>query len=217
MIGYEGNDPGICLFLASLQAGAPMPITSGQRVLELGCCEEDWLHEIGHARWPQTHFVGLDWRAPDVVDADGMVTRIRGNGLDPDRFAPESFDGIVSLSAVEHFGLGHYHDDPADVDGDTSIIANCWKWLKPGGWLYFDVPYDPRKTWTNGTEYRAYDYWGLWDRLWVDPLVRAKAKAQWLWTGYAPADDCRQLCAQPTTQPDDRLAYYVAMCWQKIG
>src|SRR5688572_12904 len=39
--GYSGGDPGLALFTACLAAGAPMPITPGMRVLEVGCCEGD--------------------------------------------------------------------------------------------------------------------------------------------------------------------------------
>ena len=211
---YVGRDDGIRLYTACWNAGAPMPILSGQRILELGCCEEDWLH-MAHDIWPDTHFVGVDTRAPDDIDAGGWVERKRANALNPDLFEPESMDGIVSLSAFEHFGLGHY-GDPLDPDGDTQIIANCWRWLKPGGWLYFDVPYDPRKYWLKGTEYRAYNDEALLDRLWAAPLVGTCA-AHWHFTGYCGSRTPETLIDKPTTQSDDGLRYYVAFCWQKDG
>lgn len=193
-----------------------MVFTPGGRYLDLGCCEADWLHVVAHAQWPASHFVGLDWRAPTVIDGDGMVERRQGNGLIAETFEPESFDGIVSLSAVEHFGLGHYTQDPLDRDGDTHVIANCWRWLKPGGFLYFDVPYNPAGYQVHGTEYRTYDDDAIIKRLWVPlPIVKTNTIEEWRWTGYCHTNRTTELIAKPTYQPDDRLRYYVAMCFLK--
>jgi hypothetical protein len=152
---YNGNDPGLELFTRCLDAGAPMTFTPGMRILEACCCEADWLHPA-HTAWPDAHLTGIDWRAPQVVDGDGKVTRLKGNLLDPDLFPAESFDACVSLSAIEHIGLGHYRD-PVDPDGDSKAMANIWRWLKLGGWLYFDVPYDPKAYRVQGTKCRVYD------------------------------------------------------------
>lgn len=211
------DDPAINLFQASLAAGAPMSFQPGGVYLDLGSCEADWLHEVAHKNWPQTNFVGLDWRAPNDIDCGGMVTRVKGNGLDPDTFPPEYFDGIVSLSAIEHFGLGHYSQDPKDVDGDTHAIANGWKWLKPGGFLYFDVPYHPEHyAVVHTTEYRTYNDDALWTRLWMQPLVDAKTSAQWRWTGYCLSNETRALIGKPIEQDGDQLRYYIANCWHKV-
>lgn len=217
MWSYDSNDPGLALFSCALKANSEhMPVAAGSRLLDVGCNEANWV-ALAHDAWPEAIVGGLDWRAKDWHSPDGGAWKMKGNGLDPDIFEPESFDGIVSLSAVEHFGLGHYAQDPKDREGDMRIIANCWRWLKPGGWLYFDVPYDPRGFRVVGTEYRAYDDHAVWDRLWLQPLVDAKASARWHWTGYAAAGDCRQLIEKPSTQLDDRLHAYVAFCWQKVS
>ena len=223
------DDPGINLFRHSRASvrltstdntdDVPLFFKPGGRYLDLGCCEADWLHEEAHKRWPLSHFVGLDWRAPNTIDGDGMVWRRQGDGLMAHTFEPESFDGIVSLSAIEHFGLGHYSQDPKDVDGDTHAIANCWRWLKPGGFLYFDVPYNPNGyRVVNTTEYRTYDDDALWFRLWMQPLVDTKMSAKWHFTGYCDAHKTQDgLIPKPIEQPDDRLRYYVSLCWQKVG
>jgi SAM-dependent methyltransferase len=46
----------------------------------------------------------------------------------------ESFDGIVSLCAIEHFGLGRYGDE-IDLDADRKAIGEMRRLLKPGGSL----------------------------------------------------------------------------------
>lgn len=200
---YDGGDPGIQLFTACLDGGAPIRIEAGMRILEVGCCESDWLQRA-HEAWPQTRFIGVDLRAKTRIGRSHMT--IPGNVLEPDIVEPESCDAIVSLSAIEHMGLGHY-GDPLDPDGDARVVLNCWKWLKPGGWLYFDVPYDPTGYRVQGTECRVYDTVALVDRLgtrWTGP---------WRWTGYCASDNARTLIPAPQ-EPHHRF-WYTAMVWQK--
>lgn len=209
------DDPGLQLFTAvRREFGHLMPIRPGDAVLEIGSNETPWLKRAA-ATWPDASFLGLDWRAKPYVDGNRETRRV--NALDPTMVEANSQDAIVSLSAFEHFGLGHYAQDPLDRDGDTHILANCWHWLKPGGWLYFDVPYDPRKYGISGTKYRSYDDGAVWDRLWSAPLAQASCSARWHWTGYVGAKHCDQLIEKPTTQADDRLHYYVAFIWQKVS
>lgn len=209
---YSGDDPGISLFSASMRAGAPMTFTPGMKVLEVGCCESDWLERAART-WPECLFVGVDARATNGEALDGRITRYRLDVI-YDRFDPESFDAVVSLSAIEHIGLGHY-GDPLDPDGDTKAIANGWRWLKPGGWLYFDVPYSPAGYRVAGTEYRLYDDDARWTRLWQEPLAQATARAQWLWEGYSTAKEASVLVAKPT-RPVTPF-HYAAVVWKKAG
>ena len=208
---YAGDDPGIGLFDTCLTAGAPMVVLPGMHILEIGCQEADWLSEA-HRAWPEIDLVGIDTRATDA--ASGAVTRLRADARHADLFPAESFDGIVSLSAIEHIGLGHY-GDPIDPDGDTKAMANVFRWLKPGGWVYFDVPYDPTGYQVKGTECRVYDDDALFERLWMQPLADAKARARWLWDGYVHAKAPRELLDKPTVAAQP--FYYRACVFQKVG
>lgn len=210
---YDGGHPGTRLFTACLAAGAPMVCTPGMRVLEIGCCEADWL-TLAHAAWPEVDVVGIDTRQVFVVEGDdpahlGRITRMNADAMNSAAFAPESFDAVVSISAIEHIGLGHY-GDPVDPDGDSQAVANVWRWLKPGGWFYFDVPYNPEGYTVQGTECRVYDDDAIQRRLWIAPLAH---QAQWLWDGYVACDAPADLVPAPTQQY--RPFWYAAHVWRK--
>jgi len=50
----------------------------------------------------------------------------------------ESFDAVVSLCAVEHFGLARY-GDAFDLDGDIKALKHMSRVLKKGGSLIFST------------------------------------------------------------------------------
>lgn len=207
---YRGGDAGVSLFSAALAAGAPLSFPDGGRVLEVGACESDWLERAADA-WPNVAFWGLDQRKRKGPHRPNTAL-VQGDVRNPDLFSEGQFDAIVSLSAIEHIGLGHY-DDPRDPNGDTQAITNCWRWLKPGGTLYFDVPYNPEAYQVLNTECRIYDDTALFERLWMQPLVDVKGRARWLWDGYVGSDAPGTLVIKP--QHAHRRYWYVALCWSK--
>jgi SAM-dependent methyltransferase len=174
------------VFGESLRAMRP-PIKPDANVLEIGCAEFDWLSLAGKA-WPEMVFTGIDWRARN--DFVNWTTRIHGDVL-TEHFEPNSFDWIVAISTIEHIGLGHYQRDPLDTDGDTKAMARAFEWLKPGGWMYLDVPYGDKYE-VRGTKCRVYDWPAILKRLmtgaWIpeqatshaDPEGRYGYFAMWL-------------------------------------
>lgn len=205
---YAGNDPGLALFTVCLKAGASMPIEGAAKVLEVGCCEANWLTPAADA-WPEASFTGIDVRkSKDANSADGRVSRIRASVLNPDLFPADHFDAVVSLSAIEHIGLGHY-GDPIDPDGDSKAVANIWRWLKPGGWFYFDVPYDPTGYRVQGTKCRVYDDAEILMRLHRSVDLQFSD----LFDAYSHANEAGTLIDKPTAavQP----FHYCAMVWRK--
>lgn len=206
---YRQRDPGLTLFTAVLNVGASLALGNGMRMLEIGCNEADWLTPASEA-WPESRFVGVDARAEEGVQ--GRVWRHRGDARQADLFEPESFDAVISVSAIEHIGLGHY-GDPQDPDGDIQAMTNAFRWLKPGGWLYFDVPYDPTGYQVLNTECRIYDDNARWERLWQVPLTEAKAKARWHWDGYVESRFPGTLVEKPTEAAP--RYWYAAHVWQK--
>jgi hypothetical protein len=105
------------------------------QVLEIGCAENDWLACMRETR-PDLYLVGIDQRGPERPSADEHL--IADVLTHP--FAPCRFDAIIAVSMIEWAGCGHYKD-PIDPDGDLHTLQRARTWIKPTGWLYFDVPY----------------------------------------------------------------------------
>lgn len=135
----------------------PLVFPQGAAVLEIGCAEDDWQTPMLALR-PDLKITGIDWRA---CRRPGLT--YRGDVLTMD-FPEASFDAIVGISSIEHIGLGHYDNDPAAVDGDVTCLQRAARWLKPGGWIYLDVPFGPAYM-VHGTSHRVYTEAAFRERL----------------------------------------------------
>ena len=49
------------------------------------------------------------------------------------------FDFVLSISSVEHDGLGGY-GDPINPDGDLKSMKEMKKFVRPGGIMFLNVP-----------------------------------------------------------------------------
>ena len=201
---YRSGDSCADFFTTALQAADP-DIPESAAVLEIGCAEFNWLKPARQA-WPDLRLTGIDWRkGPDVEG----VTTIQGD-VRVQTF-PEAFDCIVSISAIEHIGLGHYKKDPVDVDGDIVTLAKCWDWLKPGGWLYFDVP------WNSGAD--AYQVVGTSHRVYDDAALRSRLHQgrPWMerWRGVVGTKFTTQLLTETPRLAGGDAFYYIGQWWQK--
>lgn len=185
-------------FVTALNAANP-DLNMAGRLLDIGCAEFAWLEQAG-ACWPGMERHGIDWRK----SVQSGATIQRGDVRNPDAYAPETFDTIVSLSAIEHIGLGHYDHDPVDADGDVVAVANAVRWLKPGGWLYFDVPFSPTGYSVEGTSHRIYDAEAFRARFPLSGLTE-------VWRGWSPAGEPLRLLETEPTEPI--YPFYVMGVW----
>jgi hypothetical protein len=130
-----------------------MNFFAGQTLLEVGCCETDFSAQMRNAGLAA---VGIDPRAtPDQGVAASAMTYEHDVPL----------DWVVMLGALEHFGLGYY-GDPLDEDGDIKTIENVAEtWLKPGGSVWFDVPFNPVPSVVENRHFRIYDHRAIETRL----------------------------------------------------
>lgn len=71
--------------------------------------------------------------------------------------ASNSFDAIVSLSAIEHFGLGRYGDE-FDLDCDKKAFLEMKRVLKPGGHLIFTTTVTQAEPSIYFNAHRIYSY-----------------------------------------------------------
>ena len=156
---YTLTDPGLKVFTL---ANPLLPsIPDGGSVLEIGSCDTDFVGLVSKEN-PTLTVTGIDQRDDNIKHRDR--TKIVQADVMTHEFAPESFDAICSLSAIEHIGLGRYKD-PLDPDGDIKTLNKVREWLKPGGWCYFDVPYTPEGYFLyNTNKCRCYDDRALLER-----------------------------------------------------
>lgn len=169
----KGGDPGLSLFTLAHPKLPTVP--EGGAVLEVGYRDTGWAGLVKREN-PSFTVTAVDWRKP--VSMAGVDVR-QGDILKQD-FAPGSLDAVVGLSSFEHIGLGHYEGDPLAAYGDGHLLGLVRRWLKPGGWCYFDVPYDPTGYRLQGTKCRIYDDAALLERFgphrvlgYVEPSVKA--------------------------------------------
>lgn len=189
-LGFD-HDQCLSIFGEIYQMGA-LVFPPHATVLEIGCAEADWMTPMLAVR-PDLQVIGIDWRGSG--QRPGRV--IQGDVLTHD-FPPASFDAVVGISSIEHIGLGHYDHDPPDPDGDRHCMERVVRWLKPGGWVYADVPHGPVFA-VCGTSHRLYDETAVRARLIVPGLALRQC-----W--YTSGQD-RGIHPHPVVPPEGCLAY----------
>lgn len=176
---YPHGDPSVHLFDCAVKDfGLNLPL--GATVLEVGCNETDFSKWLLQAD-PTATVIGCD-----VNPSDGFVGEFRQQPAETLEIAPGSLDAVIGLGSIEHFGLGFY-DDPINDTADMEVTAAVERWLKPGGWFYYDVPWTPSEGYiTANRHFRVYDDAQLQARLTggLQPMGRfyahgETAKAQW--------------------------------------
>lgn len=180
---YVNGDPAIRLFSLAVVAW-PLALPQGARVLELGCRESNFAELLKAAR-PDISIVGVD-----VNECPGYPGEFVQVPAEQAVFAPASFDAVIALGSIEHFGLGFYKD-PIDSLADWKTAARVASWLVPGGWFYYDVPWTPAEGFISENQhYRVYDDALLTERLTPNGL-RPVAR------GYSPDGDIAWLERRP--------------------
>lgn len=71
--------------------------------------------------------------------------------------ANNSFDLVLSLNSIEHFGLGRY-GDLIDLEADSKAVGEMIRVLRPGQWLVFSTTLHKAATTIVFNAHRIYSY-----------------------------------------------------------
>jgi SAM-dependent methyltransferase len=95
----------------------------------------------------------------DIGSYRHFVLGLLGNYSDAKSIAADSgkFDLVVSLCALEHFGLGRYGDE-LDMDGDEKALREMVRVLRPGGALVLSTTITQAHPAIGFNAHRIYSY-----------------------------------------------------------
>ena len=133
-----------------------LPYPFRGRVLDVGCRESEVIFQLaslGYEAW------GIDIR-PALVSFPGV--HYVEDDVCRHPFPSGYFDVAISLSTVEHIGLGGYGNAKPDEQGDLHALQAVHRALNPGGRLILTVPFGKRG---DTGWYRVYDHQRLEDLL----------------------------------------------------
>lgn len=136
--------------LFTLAFNEPLP----SKVLVVGSHDEptaNILAEMGH------DVTGVDLREYDARLSPCNYRYVKGDFCDPD-VVPErgQYDAFVSLSTIEHFGMGGYREGPLHAFYDVIAMRKAWELLRNGGKAYLTVP-------TGGHYLEIWPHWRVYD------------------------------------------------------
>jgi len=103
-----------------------LELCRGGALLDIGCSSGGFLRTLNRKDWELYGVEISPNEATMAAESTGAQVFV-GDILDAP-FAPETFDVITALHAMEHV----YHPQ--------EVIRKIWQWLKPGGILYLQTP-----------------------------------------------------------------------------
>lgn len=144
----------------------------GSCILEVGAHDEAVANMLTDAGYNLT---GVDLREYNPNDSDNLGPKppcnydyIRADFCNLPwtkvRMWGEWFDSIISLSCIEHFGLGTYQEGPPHPYYDVIAMRTAWQLLKEGGHCYVTVPYGVNFV-SFAPHWRVYDRKSLKERI----------------------------------------------------
>lgn len=116
---------------------AAATLAPGSRILDIGGAESTIglsLASLGY-RVTVIEPQGYPFRHPNLTVAEVPLEEFG---------ADEPFDAVILLSTIEHFGIGHYANNPArDGRADLDAMTLVAELLAPDGLLILTTPYGP--------------------------------------------------------------------------
>ena len=116
----------------AIQAVAALPKRA--KILDLGCTESSLPLQLAALGYSVT---GFDFREypyghPNLTFVQGDMTKLP--------FDKENFDAILSISTLEHVGIGFYADPQEAQQADKKAIGEIARVLKPNGLFVLTAP-----------------------------------------------------------------------------
>jgi SAM-dependent methyltransferase len=118
--------------------------------------------------------------------------------------AEHSFDLVLSLCALEHFGLGRYGDE-FDLSADQKAFAEMVRVLKPGGCLIFTTTITRAQPSIAFNAHRVYSHEML--QLFCSGLIRVEEKFY--------SHKLKGFCSPEEVTTDPKLWDVYLGCWEK--
>lgn len=134
--------------------GAVASLDSGSSILDVGCAESHIAYSLASLGFRVT---GIDLHPYPLRHANLNTVAAP---LQEWQGPAEPFDGVVCLSAIEHFGLGAYGEPDIDPNLDEDAMRRLLDMTRPGGLLVFTAPFG---------QYRVEDHQRVYD---LDALER---------------------------------------------
>jgi 2-polyprenyl-3-methyl-5-hydroxy-6-metoxy-1,4-benzoquinol methylase len=103
-----------------------LEMCTGGTLLDIGCSSGGFLRTLKGKNW-ELHGIEI---SPEEARTAELSTGARvfvGNVVDAP-FAPQTFDVITALHTLEH------------LYRPQEVVRKAWRWLKPGGVLYLQIP-----------------------------------------------------------------------------
>lgn len=159
----------------------------GSRVLEVGAHDEPVANILAESGY---QVIGIDLReygpwqdvgtlGQDII-AKPNYEYLRADFCDlPSAFIAKwlgKIDAVVSLSAIEHFGLGTYGEGSNHPYYDVIAMRLIWRLLREGGTAYVTVPFGSKFK-TCGSHWRVYDTEAMRNRIVQDFVVEKRMYA----------------------------------------
>ena len=134
----------------------------GSRVLEVGAHDEPLSNILADLGFDVT---GVDLREYDSKLPKCNYRYLRQDFCDAQCLKDEKpFDIFVSISCIEHFGLGTYQEGMFRCYYDVLAMRKAWELLKEGGSVYITVPFGKDYI-ENMPHWRVYDNQSVLDRI----------------------------------------------------
>ncbi len=109
------------------------------KVLDIGCCEAIYPIQLAMLGYD---VIGVDIRSYPFQHKNFRF--IKSDFLKLNEFKKDSFDIILNISSIEHFGLFAYGNHKRDPDADSTAMQKIKELLKPNGQLIFTSPFGKR-------------------------------------------------------------------------